>query len=216
MSKLTVVALSDTHTLHRQVVVPDGDVLVFAGDLMGSGYNMKEVRDFSNWFSLLPHRYKILVAGNHDRSFENRLEECLEWFPHTVTYLEDSSTTIEGFRFWGSPYQPAFCNWAFNVPRDLLYRHWVEIPSDTDILVTHGPPYGKLDQSNAFWVDGWHLGDVSLKNRVEQVSPSHHIFGHIHGGYGETKDIATVYHNVSICNEMYEAVNKPQVFEIVN
>ncbi|HXC04749.1 MAG TPA: metallophosphatase domain-containing protein [Bacteroidia bacterium] len=221
---MKIVALSDTHGQHRDVTVPDGDVLMFAGDLMGSGYKHSEVKDFAEWFSNQPHKYKILVAGNHDRMFETNLDYCLSKFSNVV-YLQDSGTEINGVKFWGSPWQPWFYNWAFNVPRGPeIAKYWAKIPGDTDVLITHGPPYGILDQAIPDEVRGeWssdiivhpseHLGCEELGKQFGRIMPKVHIFGHIHGSYGTYNDGIRFY-NVSICDEQYNPVNPVTVIEV--
>ena len=193
--EIKIVAISDTHGHHRKADIPDGDVLVHAGDFMTCGRKLSEVLDFADWFSDQPHEHKILVAGNHDRLLERDERVCLKEFSKNVTYLRDSGVEIRGWKFWGSPYQPEFCNWAFNVPRGpAIRRHWDMIPDDTDMLITHGPPMGIGDQCVRFptGVKGYnyiippteHLGCSDLLIKVRAVNPELHIFGHIHGGRG--------------------------------
>lgn len=224
-NKLTLVAFSDTHGHHKNLVLPDGDVLIFAGDLMTCGRRMSEIKSFGEWFSRQTHKYKILVAGNHDRYFEHSIGLSLSQFSKDVVYLQDASWVINGFKFWGSPYQPEFCNWAFNVPRGTpIKEHWDRISSDTDVLITHGPPYGILDQMNPQWSTGKsyseHLGCEELRKTVDSISPKVHIFGHIHGSYGHDKSLdcyspkITNFYNVSICNEDYNPCNSPTVINI--
>lgn len=244
---MKIVALSDTHTYHNDVEVPDGDVLVFGGDLMSSGYKHSEIKDFAEWFMALPHPYKILVAGNHDRMFESNPDYCLSKFlvrdsnppSKEFHYLKDSGCTIDGVKFYGSPVQPWFCDWAFNVHRGpSIQAYWDLIPDDTDVLVTHGPPYGEGDQSYPEPVQyqnsrilrtaSEHLGCEELLRAVLRVKPKVHIFGHIHGGYGQTgmtnyeadrlmlphPIIETKFYNVSICDEQYNPVNPATVIEM--
>lgn len=241
MSKLKIVALSDTHGHHREVTVPAGDVLVYAGDFMTCGRKFSEVVDFANWFIHQPHKHKVLIAGNHDIFMEHSEPTCLAQFHNQLDYnrfqfhyLRDSGCEIEGFKFWGSPYQPRFFNWAFNCDRGAdIKRHWDLIPNDTDVLITHGPPDGILDQA---WPDhavtdlqkyterilspSMHCGCEELRKAVDHISPKAHIFGHIHGSYGHDKSLeyyapkVTHFYNVSIVNEQYNPVNEPQVFEL--
>ncbi len=228
--EIKIVALSDTHTLHRQIKsVPDGDVLVFAGDLMNWGTEDKEIADFANWFMHQPHKYKVLVAGNHDRLFEKYTGHCLSFFEQWGTkgfhYLQDSGIVIKGWKFWGSPYQPEFCNWAFNCQRGFEIRqHWDKIPLDTDILITHGPPLGIGDTMGATYEEGkWngsHVGDADLLVKMREVNPELHIFGHVHSGRGlypphptDQLDFKEGYKtccmNVAICDEAYKPVHEP-------
>jgi Icc-related predicted phosphoesterase len=224
---MQIAAFSDTHTQHRQVTIPLADVAIFAGDLMGSGYRHSEVKDFGKWFSDLPHANKILVVGNHDRLFESNKKWCLEQFSKDVVYLENDHIIINGLKVYGSPVQPEFFGWAFNVPRGTqIKKYWDNIPDDTDVLVTHGPPMGILDRcipgdGTMTYSQSDHLGCEELRKVVDRIAPKVHIFGHIHGSYGvkvlqqvsENRKLATAFHNVSICNEKYEAVNQPHVIE---
>lgn len=219
MSRLTIAAISDTHTHHRTVRVPDADVLVFSGDLMGSGYRHNEVKDFAEWFSDQPHKHKLMIAGNHDRMFESQLAYCLSKFSDNgFVYLENTGYDIDGFKFWGSPVQPWFYNWAFNVERgEAIKKYWDMIPNDTDVLITHGPPYGILDTV----YDGQkNLGCEELWKTIhDRLSLKVHIFGHIHGGYGhESRPYSKMvdFYNASICDEDYRPVNEPWLISIEN
>lgn len=211
---MRIVAFSDTHSHHRQLTVPEGDILIFGGDLMTCGRRLPEVISFGNWFSNLPHPNKILIAGNHDRMFEHRLGDCLKYFKN-VTYLMDSSVEVNGIKFFGSPWQPWFNNWSFNAMRGAaIKQHWDRIPPGTDVLVTHGPPNGVLDlmSPESEWA-GEHLGCEELRKVVDKISPKVHIFGHIHGSYGQVEGVTESF-NVSICNEQYQPVNPVTVIDL--
>jgi Icc-related predicted phosphoesterase len=220
---MRIAAFSDTHTKHAAIVVPDADVLLFAGDLMGSGYRHDEIKGFGKWFSDQPHKYKVLIAGNHDRMFETNREYCLSKFSSSVIYLENSGVEIEGIKFWGSPQTPFFLDWAFNVQPDRIKVYWDEIPSGTDVLVTHGPPMGVLDKVVPLYHRQYeahaHLGCPELMDAVYSIQPVLHIFGHIHGGHGASSAspswrTKTRFHNVSVCNEAYQPVNLVDVLEV--
>jgi Icc-related predicted phosphoesterase len=216
---MKIAAFSDTHGLHKNVKVPDADVVIFAGDLMNAGYRIQEAADFAAFWNKLPHVYKILIAGNHDRLFEDEEIECLSLFRETI-YLKDSGVTINGVNFWGSPYQPEFNNWAFNVQiGPEIKKHWDKIPRDMDILITHGPPFGIMDEVGELWGVA-HVGCEELLTTVKVVRPKLHIFGHIHAGadqggvlVGDNELAGTVFYNVSICNEQYKPVNKPHLID---
>ena len=213
---MKIVAFSDTHSWHRKVTIPDGDVLIFAGDAMADGYSPWELADFIKWFQDQPHKYKIFVAGNHDRLLE--LRNAAYW-EHAISeagifYLKDTGVELDGVKFWGCPYQPEFCNWAFNVPRGEMHKHWDLIPKGTDVLVSHGPPVNHCDQSIRWKSE--HLGDVELYDAITRESFKIVFCGHIHGGYGVdfmglNTPMPTAVHNVAICNEAYQPVNQPQV-----
>ncbi len=207
---MKIVAISDTHNCHNKMEVPDGDILIHAGDVSSQG-KQSQVEDFLQWFSNQPHPHKIFIAGNHDFFFERMPENYIQsLIPPNVTYLNDSGITIEDIKIWGSPVQPWFYDWAFNRQRgsDIL-KHWDLIPEDTDILITHGPVSGILDKT----VDGEHAGCVDLLNTVRRIRPKYFICGHIHEAYGRVEKIGTTYINASVLDVQYQLVNKPIVFE---
>ena len=205
------VAISDTHNNHPEHL-PDGDVLIHAGDVTGKGTEA-QVYHFLEWFSAQPHRYKVFIAGNHDFYFENIKSEIIaKMIPENVIYLNDSGVTIEGVKIWGSPVQPWFYDWAFNRKRGSeICKHWDLIPNDTDVLITHGPAYMRLDKVVH---GGAHVGCMDLLTAIRRVRPQFFVCGHIHEAYGMVKEGITTYINASVLNEKYEMVNKPIVFEI--
>lgn len=209
---MKITFISDTHTRHRELLLPEGDLLVHAGDIMNSGYSKHEVRDFCEWFSQQAYEHKVFIAGNHDRIFEiDSVEATLLVREHkNIAYLEDSLVDLEGVKIYGSPWQPEFYNWAFNIPRGSkeMEEKWELIPQETDILITHGPPQGHLDISGAPWNQG-DLGCSLLRERIEEVKPKIHVFGHIHGSYGYKFHNGTHFINASVLNERYELVNDP-------
>lgn len=206
-----IVCLSDTHNCHDQITVPDGDILIHAGDATIRGTH-SEVEDFLSWFSRLPHRHKIFVAGNHDWLFEteNEFARILS-AKFNLNYLQDSSIEIGNLKVYGSPWQPRFYDWAFNLNRGAeIAEKWAVIPDETDILITHGPPCGILDQTPR----GDNAGCEELYKRVIEINPKMHIFGHIHLGYGKLKTAATIFVNASNCNENYEPTNPPIIVDL--
>ena len=209
---MTIVAISDTHNIHTPMVLPEGDVLIHAGDVTKQGTEA-QVYHFLDWFSAQPHRYKVFIAGNHDFYFEKTNPEIIaKMIPDNVIYLNDSGVTIEGVKIWGSPIQPWFYDWAFNRNRGSdICKHWDLIPNDTDVLMTHGPAYMRLDKV----VRGSaHVGCMDLLTAIRRVRPKFHICGHIHEAYGTVKEGIMTYINASVLNEKYEMVNKPIVFEV--
>lgn len=206
---MRLVCVSDTHGYHDAMHVPDGDVLIHAGDLTKRG-TLEEVRAAGDWLTKLPHKHKLVVAGNHDFLFERDPTAARALFTH-ATYLEDEAVEIDGVRFYGSPYTPEFFNWAFMLPRgEALRAKWSRIPNDVDVLVTHGPPNKVLDLT----VHGDHAGCEALAERVAELKPKLHVFGHIHEGYGIRDDGSTRYMNASICTFDYRPKNAPMVFEL--
>ena len=143
-----LVCISDTHGYH-DFDIPQGDVLVHAGDLTMSG-GMDEIRAAANWLRSLPHPEKIVIAGNHDFAFEAGSAESAEARAemHGLTYLQDEEATVGGLRCWGTPWSPWFYDWAFNAQRGpAIQRIWEQIPSGLDLLVVHGPPLGHGDRT---------------------------------------------------------------------
>lgn len=212
------VLISDTHSKHKQIKVPEGDILIHAGDLTSMGYE-HEVLEVFNWFKTLSKQFKhiIFIAGNHDLSFQRKntwLEIMLEDIKGTnIHYLEDTAITLEGINFYGSPWQPEFHSWAFNAPRgEKLAQIWSKIPDNTDVLITHGPPQTILDTSGSPWNVPL-LGCEELLTRVNQVKPKFHVFGHIHGGYGMVYNGNTYFVNAAVCTEQYVPSNYPITFD---
>lgn len=209
-----LVCISDTHNLHRNIVVPDGDVLIHAGDATVRGTE-SEVEDFLRWFSRLPHQHKIFVAGNHDWLYEdnNRFARLLT-ASFNIEYLQDSSIEIKNLKIYGSPWQPRFFDWAFNLNRGAeLAEKWRLIPDDTDVLITHGPPHGILDEvPRSIWTEN--TGCEELRARVKKICPKLHVFGHIHCGYGQIESSGVKFVNASICDEEYHPTNVPVVVDL--
>ena len=224
---MKITFLSDTHTKHQLVesFLPGGDILIHAGDFMSSGYSKIEVESFFKWFdNIKNYETKILIAGNHDRIMENDpswASGVLTGYK-TIEYLQDDGLTLyfdgvngdfpeDNIHIWGSPWQPKFYNWAFNLERgEEIAQKWNLIPQNTDILITHGPPFGKLDFVNR---DEINVGCEELMKKVSSVKPKIHVFGHIHEGAGYQFDGTTHYINASILNDRYEFRNKPITIE---
>ncbi|WP_416395823.1 metallophosphatase domain-containing protein [Allohahella sp. A8] len=210
---MKIVCVSDTHSRHELVAVPDGDVLIHAGDCTGRGSG-EDLVALDRWFSRQPHRHKILIAGNHDRLFESEPARARELIT-AATYLEDSGTVIDGLNFWGSPWTPTFFDWHFMRERGApMAEVWECIPASTDVLITHGPPMGVLDEVPRGPNEVEHTGCADLMAAVLRVRPKIHIFGHIHEGYGTNEIDGTLFINASSLDERYRPVNPPIVFEI--
>jgi Icc-related predicted phosphoesterase len=205
-----IVCLSDTHNCNEKIVVPDGDVLIHSGDATINGTG-EEIRRFNQWFSALPHKHKIFVAGNHDWLFETGRRQAENLLDPGIIYLQDSAAEIDGIKIYGSPWQPRFYDWAFNLNRGAeMAEKWKMIPEGLDILITHGPPHGILDRTP----NGDLAGCEELREKVVQVCPKVHIFGHIHHGYGMKETFGIKFINASNCDENYFPRNPPLVFEL--
>lgn len=189
---LRLVLMSDTHGREAAHAIPDGDVLLHAGDLTDVG-RAKEIAAVDAALSALPHPHKLVIAGNHDFLFENDPATARALLGG-VTYLEDSGATAHGLRVWGSPWQPWFFDWAFNLKGEAaLAEKWALIPDEVDILVTHGPPYGIGDRCH----DGRRVGCRALLERVRASKPRLHVFGHIHEDRGWWRIGETLFVNAA-------------------
>ena len=197
-----LVVVSDTHNRHRDIAMPDGDVAVHCGDASVSG-TREELEEFVAWFSSLSHRHKLMVGGNHD--------DWLEFHPELakdagISFMWDSGVFAEGLSFYGSPYRTVseervrlpktHHRWsAFMITEAWAAHAWNEIPMGLDVLVTHQPPYGLLDSAGS---KPW--GSPALRSVVERVRPKMHLFGHVHGAYGNIVVGSTTFINAAICD----------------
>lgn len=208
-----LVCVSDTHLSHERspLAVPDGDVLVHAGDATRRG-TLEEIGLFNQWFSELPHPHKVFVAGNHDFGFEQQPLAARAMLDPAVHYLQDAEVTVAGLRIWGSPWQPRFFDWAFNLDRGPVIRaKWRLIPAGVDVVITHGPPMGILDTT----VRGTAVGCQDLRDELTaRVKPRVHVFGHIHEGHGREDRDGIAFVNASTCDVRYRPVNPPIVVDL--
>jgi Icc-related predicted phosphoesterase len=225
---MKVTLISDTHSKHKQLDadLPGGELLIHAGDFMNSGYSPYEAEEFFTWFDKINnYDTKVLIAGNHDRLMENEPEWAKGILTgyKTIEYLQDDDLTLyydghngdwpqDNVRIYGSPWQPEFCDWAFNLPRngEEMKARWDAIPNNTDILITHGPPFGYQDIPGGQSI---RVGCEMLRYRVDELKPKIHVFGHVHGGYGYYFNGHTHFFNASVLNERYNYTNKPFYFE---
>jgi Icc-related predicted phosphoesterase len=220
---MRITVISDTHTKHNQITssLPGGDLLIHTGDIMNSGYHANDIYSFCEWFNGIDnYHHKVFIAGNHDRMFEDHPEKVMEilnsykW----IDYLQDDWIKVSDIeqmvKIYGSPWQPEFYDWAFNLPKggSELEAKWEAIPKDTDILITHGPPQDHLDVSGPPYSQP-HLGCALLREKLDEQPPKIHVFGHIHGGYGYKFHNGTHFFNASVLNEAYEQVNNPITFD---
>jgi Icc-related predicted phosphoesterase len=191
--------------------VPNGDMLLVAGDITNCG-DLEDVNDFNDWLGTFPHKYKVVIAGNHDWCFQRQPMAAKAALTNAI-YLEDEAITIDGLKIYGSPWQPEFCCWAFNLPRgEPLKNKWQQIPADTNILITHGPAFSMLDQVIGRYD---HLGCEDLYNRIGELNNLRlHVCGHIHSGHGVKEHCGVIYANSSICTERYKPTYEPIVIEL--
>jgi Icc-related predicted phosphoesterase len=188
-SLVQLVLLSDTHELHREIDIPYGDILIHAGDFTMFSKNLDAILDFNAWLGELPHRHKIVVPGNHEFFLEaNPTKRSLL---SNAIVLINEAVEVHGLKIWGSPVTPLYGGaFGLNSAEDRK-RLYAEIPKDTDILITHGPPYGILDFSAGSEL---HAGCRELFDAVLRVRPKLHLFGHVHGARGifQTNDTTFV------------------------
>lgn len=227
-----IVCISDTHGQHRSIKhLPWGDILVHAGDFSLRG-ELFIIQDLQNYFSEQSASFSeiICIAGNHDRILHRDyylskagalpLEEAMKHVDRAQmmmrrngVYLEDSShISNTGLHIYGSPWTPKFCGWAFNMQRgESIAEKWRQIPTTTDILITHGPPLGRGD----FVPKVGNVGCHDLMKEIQgRIKPRVNIFGHIHEGYGVSFDGTTLYVNASSVDTKYMPINHPIVIDV--
>ena len=231
-----IVSISDTHNRYRELTIPEGDILIHAGDITGSGH-LSELEDFNDWLLDLPHKHKVVIAGNHELSLdpesktenkyfqpENALERQLSSkdFKTVLSnchYLEYSSVNIFGLKIYGFPgslIKPHGNRGAFQFKAESVENkeRINAIPTDTDILVTHGPPYGVGDEVST----GTNEGNIELMKQVkDRIKPILHIFGHIHEDYGAWTNEVTTFANAASIGvpRTNPILNDPIIFDIV-
>jgi Icc-related predicted phosphoesterase len=179
-NQLKIIVISDTHGHHSEIQIPDGDVLIHCGDIVkpkfGSG--KRQIREFNEYVGDLPHKFKLYSPGNHELMYMNlkMLKELLS----NMKMLIDDELYIEGFSFFG------YCG----VLPKLIH--------DVDVLLSHEPPFGILDNGH---------GDKQLLDSLNIFRPKYHFFGHVHSRYGIFQDGITTFVNTSICDERYKPKN---------
>lgn len=242
---MRIVMVSDTHVMHGQhkIPIPDGDILIHAGDLTICG-NYMETAEAGKWLSKLPHKHKIVIAGNHDFLFESdqrRGREAIGDGFDGIRYVQDQLIEIEGIKIFGSPWTPRFYDWAFQLdnheattvrpdhvrtPWKDAAEHWQKIPVETQLLITHGPPYGILDNVRRRVVQIKPLGEKvreftdragckELEKRIQQLPDLRlHVFGHIHPGHGVLQLEEVTFVNAATCDSVYIPNQKPIVLDL--
>ena len=239
---LKICVISDTHNFHGVLKLPLADVLIHCGDATMGG-KPSELFPFIEWMGRQPHAVKLFVPGNHDFDVEKNTalykRVCAE---HGVQLLIDEAFVHGGIKFYGSPWVPNLQRWAFYGNSAKLTHQFAQIPDDTDVLITHGPPQGIHDEipgmlmpssrllddeiSNAAG-DGLHVGSSALLARTRELpNLKLHCYGHIHEGYGRldhpgghtwapvSNKSPRISVNAAICTENYEPTNKPIVVEV--
>lgn len=219
---MRLVLISDTHGQHNllygELAVPDGDVLIHAGDCTARGHSMEYVA-FIEWMGALPHQHKLFVPGNHDREFHTGPVGYLRSYAAArgVTVLIDQWVSLDAgeggdlLKVWGSPWTPPFGDWHFMADEDQLEAIYDPVPAGLDVLVTHGPPLGVLDRNH----QGHPCGSRALLEAVATKAPAVHVFGHIHEGGGQVRRKGGVtFVNASVHDERYRLVHAPIVIDL--
>ncbi len=174
---MRIVAFSDTHTRHAEVEIPPGDLLIFAGDMSQCRTN-EETISFNTFLSTLPHPHKIVIGGNHDHQLARDPQQARALLTN-ATYLLDQYVCIQGINIYGAPWQPIFhakaCDAFARFRGRPMREKWDLIPEGVDILITHTPPQGIMDEDQ-----GISHGCSDLLSAVHRVQPRYHVFGHIH------------------------------------
>jgi Icc-related predicted phosphoesterase len=208
---MKIVAFSDTHGQQNDKLTQwfesnPADLLIFAGDLQRN--NSDYGYEFIDWFRKLPYTYRVMIFGNHDGNSNDLYRYLQVKEAEDVILLNNESIVIEGIKIFGSPYTLKYLNWFFMREDDRLEEIWKLIPDDTNILITHGPPYGILDET----FDGKLVGSKTLLDRIKELKHlKYNIFGHVQEAHG-MKDVGGVtFLNVSLLNEKYQLVNNPTI-----
>jgi len=218
--KMRICFISDTHTYHKSVTIPECDILIHSGDATHRG-RKEEMEAFGLWFRTLPVAHKIFVPGNHDISTEKEPENALKWLGFDsldkvgeTYYLHRNWIIVNGLVIYGDGAQPSFgYGWAHNVDRGApIAAVWEKIVDNTNILVTHGPAEGILDYIPD---QGVGVGCADLTKRIFQLKDLFiHACGHIHEGYNTKEVLDKLFINASICTARYDPTNDPILVDV--
>ena len=227
---MKIVAISDTHTKHKKVTIPECDVLIHAGDFTWKG-TYWEIFRFMKWFAKQPAKHKIVIAGNHELTLDatkpgkfsqHNWDTMRSYADENVHYLEDSEVVIDGVKFYGTPWTPFFHDWAFNGSDGLtqpdgtrkLVDVYSKIPEDTNVLICHGPTYDFVDKAT----DDNRCGSVEMRKILETDKLALlrlYISGHIHESRGHDIGCGGVHFcNVSTLGRDYETATPPVIIDL--
>jgi Icc-related predicted phosphoesterase len=218
---MKICAISDQHG--NLPKIPSCDLFLIAGDICPATNHSVDFQEywletqFKNWLKDVDAKEKVYICGNHDFFFEkaskNRIQKALEKIPGI--YLQDSSTEFDGLNIYGTPWQPYFFDWAFNLYENDLKKKWELIPKNTDVLIVHGPPSTYGDYApRPKGKGGEHTGSPSLLGKIKEIEPKLCVFGHIHEGRGEWDLDKTKLANVTILDGKYQMVHEPWIYNL--
>jgi len=214
-----IVAVSDLHGHFPDI--PKCDLLLIAGDILLDAGVVDQLCWLEGlvrpWLEKIPAKEVVFVAGNHDTIYEEArgiVPATLPWH-----YLQDSGVELFRLKIWGSPWQKRFNDWSFNTDEEHMTRQFGFIPDDTDIVVTHSPPFGIRDYVPTKTKVKKSLGSTSLRKRMFEVRPKLHVFGHIHHAQGKyiktwKNKTTTVFANVSYVGENYRPMGRFMEIEL--
>lgn len=213
-----ICAVSDLHG--ALPTVPEADILVVAGDISPIDYDREIDKvidwfdsDFVEWIRSTPTKYKVFIAGNHDFAIQKELKYFKEYVdPEDLLFLHDSEAEIEGINFYGIPWVPNLVGWAFYGDSQTLTDKYGLVPEGTDVVISHGPPYGVADRVMSAMHP--HVGAAQADLMIRDINPKHFVCGHIHEGYGHYELEGTHIWNVAIMDAFYYPSNAPVVFEM--
>lgn len=212
---MLIAPMSDSHNRHDQFKLSDADLGIHCGDFSSMGY-VHETKGFLEWFSKQPVKNRLFICGNHDGTLPEEqpslFKEILKEYPG-VTYLQNDGITIDGIKFWGRPYTPRFNDWFWMADpgSPKMLSSLDIIPKDTDVLITHGPPYGILDTTNG----NQHVGCKDMRDWLEDGNPKPKLIlcGHIHNGRGVYQYGDTTIVNCAVLNDWYRWGGNPMLID---
>ena len=207
---MKITMISDTHNNHRDLGTLEGDVLIHCGDMLRLFQDdSNSLADIDEWFGEQQFDLILCIGGNHDHMLQDQANKHFRPFKNAV-YLQDEIYEHQGVVFYGAPWVPELEGHAFFQPDEVLKQKWAMIPQETDVLITHTPPLGILDQSSR----GMRFGCRDLLNELPRVSPKLHCFGHVHNSTGVLEQGETTYVNAASVNSQYSLVKDPLTCEI--
>jgi Icc-related predicted phosphoesterase len=222
-----ICVISDTHTKEKKLTIPECDILIHCGDFTWDG-KYWDVKRFYWWLQKQPATYKVIIAGNHEITFDKNhskynpscralLAGCPD---EDIYYLENSGIELFNLKIYGTPYTPEFYGWGFNgiVDRDLPFKRGTslsemhaQIPEDVQVLICHGPPYDILDVSER---EDERTGSVEMRKLTHEKLMQLRLYlcGHIHEARGIlVADGGVTFINAATLARDYTTIRPPVI-----